>query len=490
MASSGVRPGSGGEGVRAGAGGTGAVSGPSTPLDGQSGVAAWAADHESDVAYLFPLSDTEPSNTVLDVGPNSMVGTTEQSAILGGIEGQPCAEFINLTTSRITVPYSAVLNTIVAGFCVAQFDNVTGFQFLPHRDDNTGSRSYQWRTSGGEIQFVKIAGGVTTVSTSGLGLQANVPYTFGWWWDGANIHLYVDGVEVRSAPCGDFYTGSPNSKMEMGMSSGGGGNTDGVIGAVMGLTSADATTIPALHSAWGSPTPQTLSEAILDRSPYGYWKLDETSGTTAIDSSGNGRNGTYNGLITKSNVLGPDGTSYPTFNGGRVTIPDADVWSLGASSGLTFFALIKPFSVSSGRSFIVSKGAASNYEWEFSVNDGAGGRLTALSYSFGGSNRSEAYYHQSISGITTDWNAVAARIPDNTVNSDIELYSNSTTDGATHVTRSGTPYANGSAAVNIANRADSPSGQFFRGELAHVAIFDESVDLAPIIAAAIAGGWT
>ena len=37
---------------------------------------------------------------------------------------------------------------------------------------------------------------------------------------------------------------------------------------------------------------------ILADSPVGYWKLNETSGTTAYDSSGNGNNGTLHGGIT------------------------------------------------------------------------------------------------------------------------------------------------------------------------------------------------
>lgn len=38
---------------------------------------------------------------------------------------------------------------------------------------------------------------------------------------------------------------------------------------------------------------QSVREAILALGPIAYWPLDETSGTTATDISGNGRNGTY-----------------------------------------------------------------------------------------------------------------------------------------------------------------------------------------------------
>ena len=35
------------------------------------------------------------------------------------------------------------------------------------------------------------------------------------------------------------------------------------------------------------------SNKILSLSPTAYWRLNESSGTTATDSSGNGNNGTY-----------------------------------------------------------------------------------------------------------------------------------------------------------------------------------------------------
>ncbi len=40
-----------------------------------------------------------------------------------------------------------------------------------------------------------------------------------------------------------------------------------------------------------------VSEVLAD-SPYLFWKLDDASGTTATDSSGNGQNGTYTGTFT------------------------------------------------------------------------------------------------------------------------------------------------------------------------------------------------
>jgi len=44
-------------------------------------------------------------------------------------------------------------------------------------------------------------------------------------------------------------------------------------------------------------------QALLADSPLGIWMMDEASGTTMVDSSGNGRNGTYAGATV--NVAGP-----------------------------------------------------------------------------------------------------------------------------------------------------------------------------------------
>jgi hypothetical protein len=51
----------------------------------------------------------------------------------------------------------------------------------------------------------------------------------------------------------------------------------------------------------------TYSDEVLADSPYLYWKFDETSGTTANDSSGNSRNGTYvNGVVLNQTSVVPN----------------------------------------------------------------------------------------------------------------------------------------------------------------------------------------
>lgn len=58
------------------------------------------------------------------------------------------------------------------------------------------------------------------------------------------------------------------------------------------------------------------SDLIIASSPFLYWRLNETSGTTAVDSSGNGHDGTYHGSPTFA-VAGArtDGDTAVSFDG-------------------------------------------------------------------------------------------------------------------------------------------------------------------------------
>jgi signal peptidase I len=71
--------------------------------------------------------------------------------------------------------------------------------------------------------------------------------------------------------------------------------------------------LPTAHAAFSAKTMNTADSWVVptynyttetnNLGPYLYWKLDDTAGTTAADTSGNGRTGTYNSTWTK-NVTG------------------------------------------------------------------------------------------------------------------------------------------------------------------------------------------
>ena len=89
----------------------------------------------------------------------------------------------------------------------------------------------------------------------------------------------------------------------------------------------------------------TYNEAVLGDNPIVYWSLDETSGSTAFNATGNGFNGTYEGGVTQG-VPGISGTA-GEFNGQDDTAVDIGTVQSGSdldisNQSFTVEAWIKP----------------------------------------------------------------------------------------------------------------------------------------------------
>ncbi len=65
--------------------------------------------------------------------------------------------------------------------------------------------------------------------------------------------------------------------------------------------------------------PASYPELVLADRPLGYWKLDETTGTIAHDSSGNGHDGVVDGAVSWNAPRAVSGSA-ATFSGGTMTI--------------------------------------------------------------------------------------------------------------------------------------------------------------------------
>lgn len=250
------------------------------------------------------------------------------------------------------------------------------------------------------------------------------------------------------------------------------------------------------HTVPATAATPSLNDAIMALSPIGYWKLNEPSGTTATDSSGNGRNGTYTGSgYTLQGATGGDGNLYADFgNGGNsshVSIADNNVWSIdNGATGMSWFALCKPDSVAGTTAQqVISKGASSNYEWGLVYNEGTGGISKARVFTSGGSGIIRA----TTSGVfTTAWNATCWVVGGVLSSDKFAIYRNSNTGIHTDEGSSASGYTNGTAAVYIGWRADSAAGQYWQGGLAHVAIFDgvlNTTQIQTLMDAADAEGW-
>jgi hypothetical protein len=100
---------------------------------------------------------------------------------------------------------------------------------------------------------------------------------------------------------------------------------------------------------------------VLSDSPAAYWRLDESSGTTAADASGSGNAGAYQYAPTLgAPTLVSGGTSSVAFDGGsqRVLVPDSP--SLSPTASLSLEAWVSANSLPAAGSYrtVAIKGAS------------------------------------------------------------------------------------------------------------------------------------
>lgn len=118
-----------------------------------------------------------------------------------------------------------------------------------------------------------------------------------------------------------------------------------------------------------------FSDAVLGFSPWGYWKLNDASGSVAADSSGNVRNGTIAGTVT----LGVSGVFAGTGNAmnlaasgasssGRINLPTTAKSQL--AGGRVMSILVNFKTSASGLRHLLSADAETR-SWQFRLNGGA-----------------------------------------------------------------------------------------------------------------------
>lgn len=131
----------------------------------------------------------------------------------------------------------------------------------------------------------------------------------------------------------------------------------------------------------------TYGPVVLADSPLGYWTLDETSGTSAADSSGNAHPGTYVAPVTLNQTPLITTGHAVLFSNGRVTLPANLISIPTAASAFSMEAWIST-STALNRSFISGRNSVNgNPIIDFGVNagkafvqvrDGAGAGLMTL----------------------------------------------------------------------------------------------------------------
>jgi hypothetical protein len=198
----------------------------------------------------------------------------------------------------------------------------------------------------------------------------------------------------------------------------------------------------------------------------GWWKMDEfavnscTGGANdTCDSSGNGFDGLWNdgAVATVTSKYGL-GTEYDG-SGDSTSVPDNSAFSANNTNKLSVSAWVNPDVVTGTRN-IISKGAASNYEWSLGSN---GTQIQALIWNSSGSVIASANASSTLTA--TEWQQIAFTM-DMTTNT-LLLYRNGVQIASG--TLSGT-YTNGTAALRFGERADGSND--YDGKIDEVRIYN------------------
>lgn len=216
-------------------------------------------------------------------------------------------------------------------------------------------------------------------------------------------------------------------------------------------------------ATWLTPNHE---QTYLDEHPIIYYRLGETSGTTAIDSSGNERHGTYSGAYSlgqpsalSSSLPDPDKSFY-TPNLGGVTLPTAQFPPL--RNQITISAWIYPVSIT-GTRHIVSKMNANltandtNWSWGFRTN---AARLELVVRGSGTQTSTTTANYV----VLNTWQHVAVVYN----GSNIYFYYN----GTLVDTKSGTRSFSNTSTADVKVGLNSQSTSNFMGGIDEVAVFD------------------
>ncbi|MFK7840126.1 MAG: LamG-like jellyroll fold domain-containing protein, partial [Bdellovibrionales bacterium] len=107
-----------------------------------------------------------------------------------------------------------------------------------------------------------------------------------------------------------------------------------------------------LSTATSSPGDGTR---IVPNGLIGHWRLDETSGTIAVDSSGNGYDGTMNGTVTSTEGIVDTSLNFPVVTDNYIDISSANISS---TNTITMTAWIKKEEMNTKQEIIFQRGTA------------------------------------------------------------------------------------------------------------------------------------
>jgi beta-N-acetylglucosaminidase/Concanavalin A-like lectin/glucanases superfamily/Hyaluronidase post-catalytic domain-like/Glycosyl hydrolase family 20, domain 2 len=213
----------------------------------------------------------------------------------------------------------------------------------------------------------------------------------------------------------------------------------------------------------GTASAQSYPDLVLSHSPGGYWRLGDSSGTVAADSSGHGDPGTYETGVTlaQPGPLPGSADASALFDGGYVSVPNSA--AISPTGPFTLEAWVKPASV------VPAPGPGIIEKYDTPAYNGYALRLD-------GSNRVQAWIlgassYVNVTGSTVlpvgQWSYVAAVYDGHS----LTVYVNGMPDGSVATTLN--PAA-GQDSMKIGARGDD-ANERFDGNLAEVAIYGQAL---------------
>ena len=211
----------------------------------------------------------------------------------------------------------------------------------------------------------------------------------------------------------------------------------------------------------------TYSTTILSDLPVAYWRMGETSGSSAVDASGNGRAGTYAGVaLGMPGAIGGDSDTSSLFGASGASVAAA---VLPLMSNWTAEAWVFPTAAQTATPYIVcDRFSASGINFGLVINLSAGTCAASALY-YNGSIINTAQVELSLNA----WTHLAGTYD----GSNLKLYINGT---LSQTLASTTAPASGGLATDIGIRK-SP-GDTFLGLIDEVAIYSTALSSTRILA--------